>query len=241
MKCPGQDTQYWNKDAIYEMNCPECGAVIEFFKDDTSRKCRGCGKRIVNPKMDFGCAAYCQYAEQCMGTLPEEFIRQREDLLKDKVAVEVKRYFKTDFKRIGHAVKVARYAEALGKKEKGNLSVILSAAYLHDIGLKNDKNKENSHVQENHEQKGVAAAREILEKLKAKEELIKEVCDIVGHHHHPENNETINFKILHDADLITNLEDENKEKKMDLKQLKQIIDKSFLTDSGREKAYEIFF
>ena len=22
--------------------------------------------------MDFGCAAYCQYAEQCIGTLPEE-------------------------------------------------------------------------------------------------------------------------------------------------------------------------
>ena len=127
------------------------------------------------------------------------------------------------------------------KKEKGNLSVILSAAYLHDIGLKNDKNKENSYVQENHEQKGVAAARKILEKLKAKEELIKEVCNIVGHHHHPEKNETINFKILHDADLITNLEDENKEKKMDSKQLKQIIDNSFLTDSGREKADEIFF
>ena len=129
MKCPGQDTQYWNKDAIFESKCPECGDEMEFFKDDTSRKCRGCGKRIVNPKMDFGCASYCQYAEQCMGTMPEEFLKNREDLLKDRVAVQMKRYFGTDFKRIGHAMRVARYAEEIGKKEGGNMAVILSAAY----------------------------------------------------------------------------------------------------------------
>ncbi len=37
--------------------------------------------------------------------------------------------------------------------------------------------------------------------------MIKEVCDIIGHHHHPREEETINFKCLYDADLITNLEE----------------------------------
>ena len=51
--------------------CPECGHPMEFFKDDATRRCGNCKKKIVNPKMDFGCDAYCQYAEQCIGTDPE--------------------------------------------------------------------------------------------------------------------------------------------------------------------------
>ncbi len=239
MKCPGQDTQYWNKEAIFETKCPECGTPIEFFKDDTSRKCSGCGKRIVNPKMDFGCAAYCQFAEQCIGALPEEFLKKRDDLLKDRVAVAMKRYFKTDFKRIGHAMKVARYAEEIGRNENGNLGIILVAAYLHDIGIKNAEEKHNSNAPKYQELEGPPVAKEILKQLNAKDDLIEEVCDIVGHHHHPRENESVNFKSLYDADLITNLEESNKEKSMDKDRIKRIIDKSFLTESGRKKAEEV--
>ena len=239
MKCPGQDTQYWNKEAIFESKCPECGTKIEFFKDDTSRKCSGCGKRIVNPKMDFGCASYCQFAEQCIGNLPDEFLKQRDDLLKDRVAVAMKRYFKTDFKRIGHAVKVARYAEEIGRNEKGNLGIILVAAYLHDIGIKNAEEKYNSNAPKYQELEGPPVARQIMEELNAKKDLIDEVCDIVGHHHHPGDNESINFKSLYDADLITNLEESSKEKPMEIDRIKRIIGKSFLTESGKKKAEEV--
>ena len=111
MRCPGQDMQYWKPGAIFEAKCPHCGQTVEFFKDDTARKCAKCGHRFVNPQMDFGCAAYCPYAEQCLGTLPDGLAAQKENLLKDRVAVEMKRYFKNDFKRIGHASRVARHAE----------------------------------------------------------------------------------------------------------------------------------
>lgn len=245
MKCPGQDTQYWNKDAIFDTKCPECGSSMEFFKDDTSRRCRNCGKRIVNPSMDFGCASYCQYADQCIATLPEEFVRQREDLLKDRVAVEMKRYFKSDFKRIGHAMRVARYAEHIGREEQGNLAVILAAAYLHDIGIKESERKYNSNAPKYQEIEGPPIARDILEKLGAKAEMVEEVCDIVGHHHHPREDETVNFKVLYDADLITNLEEEQKEKgdkdeaPISRDRLERIIEKSFLTESGQRKAESI--
>ena len=95
----------------------QCGHEVEFFKDDPLRKCDKCGHRFINPEMDFGCASYCEYAEQCIGTLPPELLAKREDLLKDRVALEMKKYFKQDFKRIGHATKVARYAERIGKSE----------------------------------------------------------------------------------------------------------------------------
>ncbi|SDO83798.1 hypothetical protein [Desulforhopalus singaporensis] len=133
MKCPGQDMQYWNNDAIYDVECPQCGALVEFYKDDTTRKCPGCDHRFVNPKMDFGCASYCQFAEQCLGTLPEDFLGSREDLLKDKVAVEVKRYYHTDFKSIKTTTTVARFAENIARKEGANMAVVLCGAYLHGL------------------------------------------------------------------------------------------------------------
>ena len=239
MKCPGQDSQYWKPGAIFNVKCPECGTEVEFFKDDTTRKCSKCGHRFLNPRLDFGCASYCQYAEQCIGNLPPELLAQKEDLLKDRVAIEVKRYLKQDFKRVGHAIRVARYAEQIGREEGGSLAVILCAAYLHDIGIKEAERKHNSTAAKYQEEEGPPIAREILTRLGAKQELIDEVCDIVAHHHHPKEDETINFKSLYDADLITNLEEKQKENPIEPEKLTGIIEKSFLTGSGANLARKV--
>ena len=239
MKCPGQDTQYWQEGAIFDVNCPKCDHTVEFFKDDTTRKCGNCGHRFINPKMDFGCASYCQYAEQCIGDLPPELLAQKEDLLKDRVAIEMKRYFKSDFKRIGHATRVARYAERIGKSESGNLAVILSAAYLHDIGILVAEKKYGSTAAEYQEKEGPAIARSILVKLGAKEELIDEVCDIVGHHHHPKPDDTLDFKVVYDADLLENMDEKRKINPVNPEKLAERIEKNFLTPSGREVAKEV--
>ena len=239
MQCPGQDTQYWNQDAIFETTCPECGHPMEFFKDDATRRCGNCKKKIVNPKMDFGCASYCKFAEQCLGTLPEEFVAQRDDLLKDRVAVAMKRYFGMDFKRIGHAGKVARYAEQIGKQEKANLAVVLCAAYLHDIGIKNAEEKYNSSAAKYQEQEGPPVARELMEELGAKEALVEEVCDIIGHHHHPGEDESLNFKVLHDADMLTNMAECKDRKGIDTPEFIAKLDRLFLTESGNDLAKEV--
>ncbi|MDM8549282.1 HD domain-containing protein [Desulfobacterales bacterium HSG2] len=239
MKCPGQDTRYWKPGAVFEVKCPKCGSEVEFFKDDTSRKCDSCGHRFVNPSMDFGCAAYCQYAEQCLGNLPPELMAQKENLLKDRVAIEMKKYFRRDFRRIGHATKVARHAERIGRAERGNMAVILASAYLHDIGIHEAERKYDSTAAKYQEQEGPPIARDILSRLGAREELIEEVCDIVGHHHHPRPDETANFKALYDADLIVNLEEKHNENPIDPDRLTQIIEKSFLTESGREEAGKV--
>lgn len=239
MKCPGQDTQYWNENAIFDTECPECGHPMEFFKDDATRRCANCKKKIVNPKMDFGCASYCKFAEQCLGSLPEDFIAKRDDLLKDRVAVEMKRYFGTDFKRIGHAAKVANFAEKIGRDEKANLAVVLCAAYLHDIGIKNAEEKYNSSAAHHQEQEGPPVARMLLEKLGAKEDLIQEVCDIVGHHHHPGEDESLNYKCLYDADMITNMTDCDGKRALDTESFKVKLDRILLTESGRKLARQI--
>ncbi len=167
MKCPGQDTQFWTAGSIFEVNCPQCNQRVEFFKDDTTRKCRNCGHRFVNPRMDFGCAAYCQYAEQCLGDLPPELAAQQADLLKDRVAVAVKRRLKSDFKRIGHIARRVRHAEAIAKKRQADLPVILIAAYLWGLDSAEGNNE-------------APVARAILIDLKAPSPLVEQVCTMIG-------------------------------------------------------------
>jgi hypothetical protein len=236
MKCPGQDSRYWKPGAIFEVDCPGCGRQVEFFKDDTTRKCPHCGHRFVNPKMDFGCAAYCQFAEQCIGTLPPEVVAQQENLLKDRVALEMKRYLQTDFRQIGHATRVARYAEKIGIAEKANPAVIISAAYLNDIGISEAQRKFGSTDPKYHEAESVLIARLILTKLGAAQGLIDEVCDIISHHHHPRPEETMNFKVLFDADLIATVEENQKNQPVDKKQIQKIIETSCFTETGKKIA-----
>jgi DNA-directed RNA polymerase subunit RPC12/RpoP/chorismate mutase len=239
MKCPGQDSRFWKPGDIFETRCPACGAEVEFFKDDTARRCPRCGRRFVNPKMDFGCAAYCPYAEQCLGDLPAELVAEREELLKDRVAVAMKRYFKKDFRRIGHAGRVARYAEEIGQAEKGSLAVILTTAYLHDIGLIEAERLHPSQADQYHEETGPAVARQILEGLGARAELIDEVAAIIGRHHRPGPDDSLSFKVVYDADRIVNMEEalkaaETEDQRQSL--LQRIREKPFLTAAGQEVA-----
>jgi len=78
-----------------------------------------------------------------------------------------------------------------------------------------------------------------LIKLGAKENLIDQVCDIVGHHHHPRPDDNGDFKVVYDADLIVNLEEKQKKEPMNFDRMAQIVEKSFLTKSGRNQAAEV--
>ena len=231
MKCPGQDTRYWKPGAVFEVPCPKCGKDVEFFKDDTTRRCRQCGHRFINPKMDFGCASYCPYAEQCLGDLPPELLAEKDDLLKDRVAIEMKRFFGQDFKRIAHAANVARYAEKIVQQEKGNPAVVLCAALLHDVG---------AHATEQKLDSTPSVAREILTRLGAKQALVDEVCHIIDRHRHPGDQETQNFKIVYDADQIAKLEESYRKGKMDRERIREIIETKLVTETGRQLARETF-
>jgi hypothetical protein len=51
---------------------------------------------MVNPKLDFGCAAYCKYAEECIGRLPEGLAEAREHILKNRMSSEKGKNYKRD-------------------------------------------------------------------------------------------------------------------------------------------------
>jgi len=227
MKCPGQDSQFWKPGAIYEVKCPQCGSPVEFFKDDTQRTCRRCGHRFLNPHMDFGCAAYCPYAEQCIGNLPPELLAQKEDLLKDRVAVEVKRHFRKDFRKVSHAIRVARYAEQLGKAEQGNLGVILIASYLKDVGANEVEGQDGD---------AESVSREILSRLEAPDDLVEAVVDIVSRRQPPREDDTVEYRCVYDADQIAALEEELEKSPVPEDEIKRRVDERIVTESGRNLA-----
>jgi hypothetical protein len=205
MKCPGQDSRFWGPEAISESTCPNCGGPIEFFKDESSRKCRKCGTKALNPKMDFGCAAYCRFAAQCLGTdMPPEILAQRTDLLKDRVAAEVKKLLGRNFKRIGRALKVVEYAGKIQQSEGGDPAVVTLAAYLAAIAGGASSGPENTGRQFSHED--VTEAQSILSRTGAPEELIRATISILnslGGAGRPDN--SADFKCVFDAIRIADL------------------------------------
>ncbi|MHC1727520.1 MAG: phosphohydrolase [Syntrophobacteraceae bacterium] len=235
MKCPGQDSRYWGPEAIFEAACPGCGARIEFFKDESSRRCRKCGHKVLNPKMDFGCAAYCRFADQCMGDLPPELIAKRSDLLKDRVAAEVKRFLGLDFKRIGRTLKVAEYAEKILRPEGADSAVVTLTAYLSAISEGRDSvsNPEQS-ISEHME-----AAGAILARAGAATALSAEVLGILKNLHGANGLEhSVAFRCVHDAIRLAELT-EKRAAPADAADISKIIE-SFLTESGRVLAKEFF-
>ena len=49
-KCPRQEQRSWAVDECIEVVCPGCSQTMEFFKDEESRKCRKCDRKVMNPK-----------------------------------------------------------------------------------------------------------------------------------------------------------------------------------------------
>jgi len=168
-------------------------------------------------------------------------------MLKNKLITELKNYFGEDQKRVEHALKVTEYAEQLIDQfnekypaKKINEQVIIYSAVLHDIGIKNAELKYGSSTGHYQEIEGPPVAEKIMESHNIDFEMIDEVAEIIAHHHTPGKVSSNNFKLLYDADWLVNLPDvyqiENKNKN----EIKNLIDKIFLSDIGKEFARKEF-
>lgn len=234
IRCPGQDQRFWKLDDIFEVKCPTCGGAVEFFKDEPKLKCRRCGQMVVNPKIDLGCAQWCRYAEQCLGVSVGKEI----SVIREKLIDEMKKVFGEDQKRIEHALTVLNYAEQIQAAEGGDHLVVKAAAILHDIGIIQAERKHGSTAAKYQEIEGPIIAREILAKFNLDKADVEHICRIIANHHSAKNIDTIEFRIVWDADWLVNLPmdftDTSKEK------LKEIIDKTFKTCKGRQIAVESF-
>jgi len=239
MKCPGQNRQYWTMDDIFEARCNLCDRPIEFFRDDPSRRCSNCGTRMVNPRILQGCAQWCEYAKECLGFDPKALLSQQRQQLTvaDQLIEAVKTEFGNDQKRITHALLVLEQAERLLRVEGGKARVVVASALLHDIGIQQAEREHGSSAEGYQEIEGPPIARRIMQEIDFDQDTIEHVLRIVGRHHSGGDIDTVEFRIVCDADNLVNLAE--KLTTGDEDELKSIIDQMFRTETGKTRAHEL--
>jgi hypothetical protein len=157
IKCPGQDTRHWKPGDIFTAECPKCGAEIEFFKDDTRRRCAWCGHLFYNPKIELGCAEWCQYAEKCVPELVKE--KQAMQTFKDILVERVKEILAGDEQARQRLDAAVKYAGELLKAEGGDPKVVFAAVILKPVSR--------------------SQARELLAELETEPELAADIISIL--------------------------------------------------------------
>jgi hypothetical protein len=194
--CPGQNTRLWKPEDVFEVTCTRCGGSVEFFKDDGTRRCRGCGLRMQNPRLSLGCAQWCEHAKACLGYDPAEAKARNgtEESMLQKLIEEVRREFTSDEARVAHALGVLEHAEDILLAEEGCVpQVALAAAVLHELG-----GPDNACDGEND------PARRILDELGFHHEAVDRVCALVSALGN-DGEDSPEFRVVHDAERLAHL------------------------------------
>lgn len=128
------------------------------------------------------------------------------------IKLQMINYFGNDKKRINHFLKVHSFACLIGQTEQlkeQDLFILEIAALTHDIGIKISEEKYSSSSGKYQEAEGPNIAKELLGKLYYKEEIINEVCYLIGHHHTYDNITDIKLQILIESDFLVNAFEDN--------------------------------
>lgn len=235
-ECPGSGNI--KRPTPESIKCPFCLGEVEIWTDEIEAACPNC-KRPVAREQTQSCLEWCGYAKECIGENKyNAYMKNRTITAKDKLLKELEEFFGSDIKRIEHAKRVLSFSEELLKSERGDWDIVIPASILHDVGIKIAEDKYASPAGHYQEQEGPPIARALLDKVGFKKEAIDEICQIIAHHHSPGEINTQNFKVLYDADWLVNLKDEVDVK--DKEKLSAMIDKIFLTETGKKIAEKIY-
>lgn len=117
-------------------------------------------------------------------------------------------YFESDFKRINHALSVLKYSEIILKdKPDADEEIVITAALLHDIGIKQSELIHGYNNGKTQEEYGPPVAKELLDSIQFDRKKTTIVCNIIGNHHSPSRYDYPELKILKQADTIVNREE----------------------------------
>jgi len=190
------DIRFWKLKDIFELQCPYCGEEIEFWKDDPLRNCPGCGQAVSNPHIDLGCAKWCQYAEECLGVLPDAVVAEAPII--DRLKALLDKRLTGQPARMKCASAVCTLAETLMIAEGGNPCVVKSAALLAGIllrenGISSTSSSDDSPFRDLHAQKT------ILEQAGIETSLTDEICAVIDTVISGKTQETLEVAVVWDA------------------------------------------
>jgi hypothetical protein len=156
----------------------------------------------------------------------------------DEVRKAMEDYFGEDLRRRDHALRVTGFAGEILSGEPGDRELVIAAALLHDIGIREAERKYGSSSGDLQEREGPPIARQILAALGYPEPFITEVCAIIASHHSLGEIDTDNFRVIWDADWLVNLGDEVGME--DVGRLREMIEKVMMTGTGKALAGKVY-
>ena len=127
-RCPGQDMRYWKPEDIFDLECPGCSNKIEFWKDEPMRFCPQCKLEVRNPRIDLGCAKWCKYGKECLGSLPELDFTASPVLL--RLMNSMKKPFISDKDFLKQLDRAMEFAEAQITPQAGEPSIIIPSVLI---------------------------------------------------------------------------------------------------------------
>lgn len=128
-----------------------------------------------------------------------------------RTAAAMTDYYAGDRARIAHFIKVHAYAAMIAQAE--NMSetdcyVTELAALVHDIGIKAALEKYGSSAGKYQEYEGPALAGELLEAVGVANDHASRAAWLVGRHHTYTNVEDKDLRVLLEADMLVNIDEE---------------------------------
>ena len=228
MRCPG--ARFIRQPEPELFRCRSCGWEVEIWTDELKRACPKCGNEVTR-LTEMSCIEWCKMAGECVGEPQfEQYMANRVRTWKSKLLERVDEHFRKDSRRKEHARNVLLIAEELMAEGGGDPHIVVPAAILHDIGIKEGE--------EGHDRRGAELSKKILLREGFQMEHVEEICEIIAHHHSYDYTDTMNFKIVYDADRIVNLEDHTD--RFELQEIEETIGHTFLTSTGKRLARERF-
>jgi hypothetical protein len=228
IKCPGSMLMRQPKPEIFR--CQSCGHEVEIWTDEIKAICRNCNQ-VVSKYIDMSCLEWCKLAKDCVGEGQyNKYMQNKVRSIKEKLLQFLEEHFGADIKRVEHAKNVLKYAEDILMAEGGDSHIVIPAAILHDVGIK-------EHA-EDHGRAGADIARKLLLKHGFQMDHIDEICDIILHHDIQDEAGRKNYEIIFDADWLVNFEDEIHD--LDEENIELKIDTKFLTSTGKDLARKIY-
>jgi HD superfamily phosphodiesterase len=156
-----------------------------------------------------------------------------------KILKEMIKYFDGDIWRINHALKVYTFADIISESENlppKKRRILLTAAVVHDLGIKKAEEKYDSSAAKYQELEGPEQAEKILRNFNLDGEFTERVCFLVGNHHSYSKIDGIDFQILVEADFLVNIYEDN----MGREKIIKIRDNIFKTASGIELLEDLY-
>jgi len=158
------------------------------------------------------------------------------DAQREALIARMRAFFRDAPRFVDHALDVLANAEAIRILEGGDATTLTAAALLHDVGIPTAERKYGSAAGTYQEREGPPLARAIMKDVGMDAGRIDHVCDIIADHHTGARMDSLEFRILWDADQLANIHDERDDETPASR--RQYIEKVFRTKAGRAIALD---